>query len=560
MSSPSSRILPLVGSMSRLIMRRIVDLPQPDGPISADEIARRHLERQRPDGDRAVVVPLADAVQRDRRGVRGGRGTVHVCPSQDCRDGSFAGWPARALPADAPNPWFSWRYIQQIADQILTYLQFHFVTTIEAVVAAMIVAIPLAVLCYWVKPLAAPILALSGVLYTIPSLALFAFLAPFVGIGVTTILIGLVLYALLLMIQNTLTGLQQVPEDVLDAARGMGYGRFGMLWRVELPLALPGIITGIRLATVSTVALLTVGVIVGQGGLGQLIFSGSAHNLNKAAIFTGTLLCVALGPRPRPGHRRHRLARDAVGSAEGRAVNFIHQAIIWLNDPLNWTNPNGILRPSASTSSSRRSRLPVACAIALPDRHLVRTRRPRRRVSGRDIEYDPGASRRTRCSLSLSSRASPDGAESAVPALAIFGIPPILANAYTGIREVDPEVRDAARGMGMSGRQLLGRVEFPLAVPYIAAGFRTAAVQIVATATLAALVAGGGLGDIIYAGFGLTIAVGGGQILAGGFLVALLALLVNGVLGIVVHYVTPKPLRAQRRYRRRARRLAAETA
>jgi osmoprotectant transport system permease protein len=223
--------------------------------------------------------------------------------------GSFAGWPARALPAEASNPWFSWRYIQQNADQILTYLQFHFVTTIEAVVAAMIVAIPLAVLCYWVKPLAAPILALSGVLYTIPSLALFAFLAPFVGIGVTTILIGLVLYALLLMIQNTLTGLQQVPEDVRDAARGMGYSRFGMLWRVELPLALPGIITGVRLATVSTVALLTVGVIVGQGGLGQLIFSGLHTNLNKAAIFTGTILCVALG-----------LALDLVIAGIGRLV------------------------------------------------------------------------------------------------------------------------------------------------------------------------------------------------------------------------------------------------
>ena len=82
-----------------------------------------------------------------------------------------------------------------------------------------------------------------------------------------------------------------------------------------------------------------------------------------------------------------------------------------------------------------------------------------------------------------------------VPALAIFAIPPILANTYTGIREVDPEVRDAARGMGMSGRQMLRRVELPLAVPYIAAGFRNAAVQVVATATLAALVAGGGLGD-----------------------------------------------------------------
>jgi osmoprotectant transport system permease protein len=181
-------------------------------------------------------------------------------------------------------------------DTIRSALQFHVVVTAEAVGLAVLVALPLAVLAYWVRPLAGPILALSGVLYTIPSLALFAFLAPFTGVtGTTTILIGLVLYALLLIIRNALTGLEQVPDDVLDAARGMGYGRFGRLWRVELPLALPGILTGIRLATVSTVALTTVGVIVGQGGLGQLIIGGLQNNFYRAEIMTGTVLCVALG-------------------------------------------------------------------------------------------------------------------------------------------------------------------------------------------------------------------------------------------------------------------------
>src|SRR5262249_19484244 len=119
------------------------------------------------------------------------------------------------------------------------------------------------------------------------------------------------------------------------------------------------------------------------------------------------------------------------------------------------------------------------------------------------------------------------GAPSVIPALAIFAVPPLLANAYLGIREVDPEVRDAARGMGMSGWQLLRKVELPLALPYILAGFRNATVQVIATATLAGLVAGGGLGTIILAGFGLTIAAGAGQIIAGGLLVAVLALLVN---------------------------------
>ena len=97
--------------------------------------------------------------------------------------------------------------------------------------------------------------------------------------------------------------------------------------------------------------------------------------------------------------------------------------------------------------------------------------------------------------------------------------------------------------MGLSGGQVLRRVELPLAVPYLAAGFRTAAVQVVATAALASFVNGGGLGKIIAAGFGLGMAAGGGQIVAGGLLVALLALLVEGVLALVERVVTPAPLR-----------------
>jgi osmoprotectant transport system permease protein len=103
--------------------------------------------------------------------------------------------------------------------------------------------------------------------------------------------------------------------------------------------------------------------------------------------------------------------------------------------------------------------------------------------------------------------------------------------------------------MGLSGWQLLWRVELPLAVPYLAAGFRTAAVQVVATTTLAALAAGGGLGEIIARGFGLSLAVGGGQVLAGGFLVIALALLVEGGLAVVQRLVTPRPLRRTPRAR-----------
>lgn len=196
----------------------------------------------------------------------------------------------------APNPWFSWSYVTANRDAITSALRVHAELTFEAMLIATALALPLAILAYWIRPLATPILSVSAVLYTIPSLALFAFLAPFTGVtGTTTVLIGLVLYALLLIIRNTLVGLRQVPAEVLEAADGMGYGRWGRLWRVELPLALPGIVSGLRLATVSTVALVTVGVAVGQGGLGQLIEAGLRNNYYRAEISTGIILCVALG-------------------------------------------------------------------------------------------------------------------------------------------------------------------------------------------------------------------------------------------------------------------------
>ena len=196
--------------------------------------------------------------------------------------------------ADAGNPWFTWQFVSQNRDAVLAALGEHASLTVESVVLAALVAIPLAVLGYWFRPLTGPILALTGVLYTIPSLALFALLAPFLGVGRATVLVGLVTYALLVIVRNTVAGLTQVPEPVRDAARGMGYGRFAQLWRIELPLALPGIMTGLRLATVSTVALVTVGVLVGHGGLGEFLTIGFRAGY-KAEVMSATLIIFGLG-------------------------------------------------------------------------------------------------------------------------------------------------------------------------------------------------------------------------------------------------------------------------
>jgi len=196
--------------------------------------------------------------------------------------------------ADAPpNPWFSWDYVQRNHDDITEALSQHVSLTIQAVAIALLLSVPLAALAHQRPRLAGPVVGTAGVLYTVPSLALFALLAPYTGIGRETVLIGLVAYALLVLIRNILVGLQGVDPAVVDAARGMGFGRARLLVQVELPQALPSIVAGVRVATVTTVALVTVGVVVGFGGLGQLMFRGFRSNYH-AEIMTATILCLVL--------------------------------------------------------------------------------------------------------------------------------------------------------------------------------------------------------------------------------------------------------------------------
>jgi osmoprotectant transport system permease protein len=194
----------------------------------------------------------------------------------------------------APNPWFDPSYVTRNWDTILSHLGEHVRLTVAAVVLGAVIAFPLALLARRSRWLAGPVLGLSTLIYTIPSLAMFAFVAPITGLSATTVLIGLVLYSLVVLVRNFLAGLQSVPADVREAALGMGYGRSRTLWQVEVPLALPSIMAGLRVATVSTVALVTVGVIVGHGGLGQLITGGFNANFYRAEIVTGAVGCVLL--------------------------------------------------------------------------------------------------------------------------------------------------------------------------------------------------------------------------------------------------------------------------
>jgi osmoprotectant transport system permease protein len=223
-------------------------------------------------------------------------------------------------------------------------------------------------------------------------------------------------------------------------------------------------------------------------------------------------------------------------------MGSVQQMINWINDPLNWTNPGGITARLVEHLWLSGGAVLLACLVAWP---IGVSLGRRGRGSGAVVlisnatQAIPVIALLTILPLTVLGF----GARPVIIALAVFAIPPLLATAYTGMREVDAEVRDAARGMGLSGWQMLRQVELPLAIPYLAAGLRTAAVQVVATAGLAALVNGGGLGMIVSAGFGLGIAAGGGQILAGGLLIAGLALLAEVALAGVQRLVTPAALR-----------------
>jgi osmoprotectant transport system permease protein len=191
------------------------------------------------------------------------------------------------------NDWLCWQYVQDRQDEIVHATWQHVEITVAAVLLAVVIAFPLALVARRFPRLESSVLGVSTGIYTIPSLALFPLFLPFTGLTMTTVVLGLALYALTILVRAMLDGLRSVPDDVRESATGLGYGPTRMLFRIELPLALPVFMAGLRVATVSTVALTTVGVLVSYGGLGNLIQHGVARNF-RAELFTASVICVAL--------------------------------------------------------------------------------------------------------------------------------------------------------------------------------------------------------------------------------------------------------------------------
>lgn len=191
------------------------------------------------------------------------------------------------------NDWVCGEYLRTRRGELLAALGQHVLITVVSVLVAVAVAVPLALLARRRRSAERLLLAASTIVYTVPSLALFSLLLPFTGLSTATVVVGLVLYSLTVLVRAFVAGLAGVPQDVVDAARGMGYGPGRVLWRVRVPLALPTMMAGVRVAAVSTVALTTVGAVVGHGGLGDLIYEG-LRSLFKAQVLTASALCVLL--------------------------------------------------------------------------------------------------------------------------------------------------------------------------------------------------------------------------------------------------------------------------
>ena len=194
---------------------------------------------------------------------------------------------------DYVDPWINWAWLVSHVAVFSDALLQHITLTLIAIGVGLVISLPMGIVAHRWRALRNPVLTLFGIFYTIPSIALFAILIPYTGLSTLTAEIGLVGYAVLILTRNVVVGLEAVPRDVLDAADGMGYRPLARLVRVELPLALPAIFAGIRIATVTTIGLVTVTGVIGQGGLGALILQG-IQQFFATPLVIGALLSIAL--------------------------------------------------------------------------------------------------------------------------------------------------------------------------------------------------------------------------------------------------------------------------
>ena len=200
---------------------------------------------------------------------------------------------AGVIAQEDTEPLIRWIWITDHLDDILSRGLQHLYLTVASMGIGFAIAFPLAVLASRRRKVAPPITWLLGVLYTIPAIAFIFLLLPVTGFSLTTVAIPLIAYSLLILFRNTLAGLDGVDADVKEAALGMGLSRRQVLWKVEIPLALPVVIAGLRIATVSAIGLVTIAALIGRGGFGQFIQLG-LQTFFWTPLLVGVVLSVVM--------------------------------------------------------------------------------------------------------------------------------------------------------------------------------------------------------------------------------------------------------------------------
>ncbi|MEV3932619.1 MULTISPECIES: ABC transporter permease [unclassified Streptomyces] len=186
-----------------------------------------------------------------------------------------------------------WSWISDHTGDLTTLALAHLQAALTAVLLGLAVSLPLAVIAHRVRPLRGFLLGLSNVLFTVPSIAVFVLLLPVSGLTRTTTVIGLTIYTLVVLLRNTVEGLDSVPARTKEAAKAMGARPLRTLLTVELPLALPVIMAGVRIATVMAISLVSVATYIGDGGLGQLFTDGFQRNF-PTPVIVGIVLTLLL--------------------------------------------------------------------------------------------------------------------------------------------------------------------------------------------------------------------------------------------------------------------------
>lgn len=396
--------------------------------------------------------------------------------------------------------------------------------TLRGLGLGLLISIPIGVVLSRMPRVAGPIMSALALLQTVPSLALLGFCVSVLGmLGPSAAVAAAVIYSIFPIVLNTYTGIAQVEHGVRDAARGMGMTPLQVLRKVDLPLALPVILAGVRTGAVYAIGMITICSIVGARGLGDYIVTGITEGNNQrillgiipiliiTMLFFGTLSAIK-------GLAR----RNSAVGLRIAGVLILLMAGYGVLDPLFRTQIVGTVLPEITSADSslahawHRSEdfwaqaahflslslrgLGLALVLGLPLGIMVtrfKKAAPPLISALALLQTIPSLALLGLC-ISLFSFLF--GAAAAVFATVVYSLFPIVLNTFTGIQQVNPRIRDAARGMGMTSGQVLRRVELPLAMPVIIAGVRTAAIYAVAMTTIATFVGAGGLGDYISAG------------------------------------------------------------